>query len=75
MVGYVVNVATKPLKREDFPRHIFRTADDSIATEQAARQVAADLRHVYPFDNYSISITLWRHVGIEVEADYGGSEE
>jgi len=52
----IINVARKRLGSMP-PRHIFRTAPDSIYTKEDAIRIAKQLSAVYPSPGYEITIS------------------
>ena len=66
MSGYVINVSKRRIGTRP-PRHVFRTAEDSITSFEDAEEVAQELRQVYPKLRYDISITYWEHTGREIQ--------
>jgi hypothetical protein len=55
-MSYVINVARKR-QGTVHPRHIFRTAEDSITSWEDAEEIANTLLNVYPEIYFEISIT------------------
>lgn len=69
-MGFVVNVARKGQALTlTPPKHIFRTAMDSITQLDAAIDVALTLRQVYTQDEFEITVTEQNVVGRDVFID------
>ena len=54
-MAYTINVARRR-QGDQPPRHIFRTARDSILSKEMAILIAKDLQAVYPRPGYEITI-------------------
>lgn len=65
-MAYVINVARKASVNRGLsspPRHVFRTAPDSIQTREDAIQICKELKTVYHADEYEISLTREETIG------------
>jgi hypothetical protein len=56
-MSYIINVAKKRLGTTP-PKHIFRTAKDSIHSRQHAIEVCRDLGRCYPREFYEINLSV-----------------
>jgi hypothetical protein len=63
---YSINVARKR-KGHVPPKHIFRTAEDSVQFLQDAKDICRALRTVYPAKDFEITLTRESIVGQEMD--------
>lgn len=55
-MSYIINVARKARGNQP-PKHIFRTARDSIVNREDAVKIAAQLSLIYPTNLYEINVS------------------
>ena len=55
-MSYIINVAKKGYASIP-PRHIFRTAPDSIGSQEMAIAIAQKLSTIYPLPTYEITVS------------------